>query len=231
MWANIALDVLLIAVMLIGIIVGYKKGFISVFFRKLSWLGALVLSFLFSRPIANSIHLADKVADPVKQNLTAAIGGHVDNLEEMSGRIPTVLKLLGQLFGVDLTAMADSSMQEGGNYVETFVEKASEPLSNAIATVAVFVISFFAFWFLIWLVGKLINVVFKLPVLKQINGILGALLSLFFCSLFLWVFCKLAVFVIDYTGGVSFLNGFDIDSTYIGKFLYHLDPLKLLLSF
>ena len=231
MVVNIIFDILLLAVMIIGLIVGYRKGFITFFFRKLSWMGAMVLSFLFSRPIASALHLADKIAEPVRARIIEAIGPSVESLGEMSGRIPTVLKLLGQIFGVDLTDMADTSMQEGGNFVEVFAQQASEPLSHAIAVVLVFILSFFGFWLLIWLAGKIINVVFKLPVLRQINGIAGALLGVFFYSLFLWAFCRLAVFATGYTSGIQFLADFNIEETYIGRFLYHLDPLKLLLSF
>ena len=75
------------------------------------------------------------------------------------------------------------------------------------------------------------NVVFKLPVLKQINAILGACFGVLFFAVLVLVLCKLSVFVFELFPHAAFLKDFDIEKTYIGKLFYEFDVMKALLSF
>ena len=221
-------DAILVLIMLIGLIRGYRAGLITLLFKRFRGLAAMVLAFVFARPLASVLDLSAKITAPVKDLLLEYVKDSAP--DDMATRVPTVIKSLAHLFHVDITGHANDAASAGGDYIEIFVESASAPLANTLAVVGAFIVVLVGAFIVLWIAGKVINVVFKLPILKQINTLCGAVAGLFFFGVFAWILCKLSVFAIDLVPNVEFLNHFDIESTIIGKFLFHLDPMKLLLS-
>lgn len=221
-------DAILVLIMLIGLIRGYRAGLITLLFKRFRGLAAMVLAFVFARPVASLLNLSEKITAPVKDLLLSYVKDSAP--DDMATRVPTVIKSLAHLFHVDITGYANDAANASGDYIEIFVESASAPLANTIAVAGAFIAVLVGAFIVLWIAGKVINVVFKLPVLKQINTLCGAVAGLFFFGVFAWILCKLSVFAIDLVPNIEFLNSFDIESTIIGKLLFHLDPMKLLLS-
>lgn len=222
-------DAILLAIMLFGLIRGYRSGFITMLFKRFRGIGAMVLAFLVARPVAEFLKLSEKITNPVKELLLQYVGS--SEAAEMSDKVPTVLKSLANLFNVDITRYANTAASEGGDYVTSFASAAAEPLADAIAVAGAFLLVLVFGYIALWFVGKLFNLIFKLPVLKQINTLAGAVAGLFFFAVMAWVLCKLSLFAFDLVPDVALLNDFDVETTILGKFLNGIDPMQLLLSF
>ena len=108
--ANIIFDVSLGIILLVGLLIGYKKGFINIVFKTFRSLGALVLAYYLAKPFVAMFDLTNKIAQPVKNMLLDYVV--TSSPEGTAGKIPTVLKSLANLFGTDLTKIANSTSGE-----------------------------------------------------------------------------------------------------------------------
>ena len=221
-------DGILVLIMLIGLIRGYRAGLITLLFKRFRVLASVVLSFVFARPLSGFLNLADKINAPVKDLLLEYVRDSAP--AEMSDKVPTVVKSLAHLFQVDLTRYANDAAVAGGDYITAFLNSATEPLADALAVAGAFLLILLVSYAGLWVVGKFINVIFKLPILKQINVLAGAVAGLFFFAVFAWCLCKLSVFAFDLVTDIPVINTFNIETTIVGKILYHFDPMKFLLS-
>lgn len=74
--------------------------------------------------------------------------------------------------------------------------------------------------------SKVIN---RIPIVSSVNGVLGALLGLFEAIIALIVICMVMKFLISLCGeGLVFINHPTIDKTFIFRYIYAFDPLKLM---
>ena len=226
---NWIFDGVLLLIMLFGLIRGYRSGLITLLFKRFRGLAALAGAVFFARPVCDLLSLSQKIVAPVKDLLLEYVAGSAP--AEMSGKVPTVIKSLANLFHVDLTKYANDAATAGENYIDAFVQSAAEPLADALAVAGAFLLVLVAGYMALWIIGKFINVVFKLPILKQINVLAGAVAGLLFFAVFAWGLCKVSVFAFELIPQVEILHHFDIETTIIGKFLFHFDPMKFLLSF
>ena len=72
----------------------------------------------------------------------------------------------------------------------------------------------------------------ELPVLKQLNALLGACMSLLLWGAVVWISVKLLVWIsgLAPVASLSFMQSFTLDQTYITKYIYHFNPLAFILS-
>ena len=222
-------DGILVLIMLIGLIRGYRSGLITLLFKRFRGLASLVMAFLFARPLSELLNLSEKIASPVKDLLLEYVKDSAPT--EMSDKVPTIIKSLAHLFNVDITKYANDAAVGGENYIDAFVASAASPLADALAVAGGFIAILCLAYIGLWIVGKLVNAVFKLPILKQVNTLAGAVAGLFFFAVFAWGICKLSTFAFDLVPNISTIQDFDIQTTIIGKLLYNFDPMKFLLSF
>lgn len=222
MFVNVLYDIILVCLVLAGLAIGYHRGFVMLILRSFRSIGALLLALVSAKGVASLFRLADKIAAPVEAMLTEYIT--VDATHTTVEKIPTVLKGLLNLFGVDLSQMLAEAP-------ETFVSRAVEPVANAFAVVLAFVGTYFFGLLLLWVASKFINAVFQLPLLKQINSVAGALIGFVFYSFIAWVAVKLTVFAFGLFPNSALFDSFNITKTLVGEFFYNLKPLDLLLSF
>ncbi len=75
-------------------------------------------------------------------------------------------------------------------------------------------------------VSKLIN---RIPIVAQVNGILGAVLGVLEAAVTILIVCILMRLLISVCGGqIVFINDTTIQRTFLFKYLYNIDVLKLL---
>ncbi|MFA5561295.1 MAG: CvpA family protein [Eubacteriales bacterium] len=232
-WSQLVLDVLMVAFVVFGLLIGIRRGFIKLVFHHLRRVASLVCAFFLAKPLGERFQYL--IAEPLKGLLRDYIGESVgiNTSEELVGQVPTVIKGLAGLFGAELNAMADEALSSGQNAIDTFLDAATDPIARALAIVAAFIALYFVGLIVIRILGFIIDKLFQLPGLKQVNKILGAVFGLAFYAVFAWIACKLLVFGIGLAGGsdIAFLADFDITKTYIARYVYQFDPLKWILSF
>ena len=103
-------------------------------------------------------------------------------------------------FGVNAEELAEGyrSITEGSEAtVRELADKIADAVVNALASVIAFLLIFIAALIVLSLLSMLLGLVVKLPVLKQINTVLGFLCGIISAVAFVYVFATLGVFFLD----------------------------------
>lgn len=159
------LDIVLIIILLLGAFIGYKKGFVKVAVKLGTFVIAIILAFILQASVAefigetlglsNSIHVA--VEDKLIDFTTTEEGETKENIN-----IPVL----------------ENTIKDINNAAE---DKKAEVISDWATNITTFVIKGISFItifvvvsILMGIIGLILDTVCKLPVLKTLNGTLGA---------------------------------------------------------
>ncbi len=172
-------DIAFVALLVISVIDGRRKGFVKII---LSFAGMLVTWFVasgFSLPVAEWANEAF-VGDWITKALEGAIADSISNgSESILASIPEYIANAAKVAGVSFEELASQL----GNTVDPVVasEKIYGAIENNLVISVLRIVSFFALYLVmnsvVSIVIGIIGKVFKLPVLKGINKLLGSVVG------------------------------------------------------
>lgn len=206
----LVLNVLMLVILLIPVVAGFHNGFVKTAFRFGKLAVSLILAFSFCKKLGLFLKekfiygfLRDKISTLVYESVGAASDATAENL---NNSVPATVKSFLSAFGVDTGAMADSAVSAGGDAIENMINSISGALSGAVAVVIAFALIFLVSLVAVWIVGLLLHgIVSNLPVLKQLNAILGGVVGLLIGLIAAWVAAQIIVLLLgvfvdfDYT--------------------------------
>lgn len=189
------MNYVLIAVLLILIItalLGYRRGLVKTVFSLVSMIAALILTVIISPYVSgwmkNSETISNYVTDNVKEIISV---DDVDTNRKTDEEVIESLELPEFLESTLLennTAVIYNELEvQKNNVLEYIIAGITNILINAIAFVATYII----IRVLLWLICYMLDVLAKLPVLKQINKVTGLAAGLAQGLLCVWIFCIL----------------------------------------
>lgn len=209
------LDIIIIAIVAVCVISGYKKGLIGVAFHLVSFIIAILVALLLQGPISNFIIKNTQV----DENIESII---IKNLDE--GRLKNVgedqITVEQENMPKIITKYIDEAIKENVNNAKNSVEDIfAEKIAIAIINVATIIILFVLVRVLLIIVNKVCNIIAKLPILSQFNktgGILyGAIEGLFI----VYVILALCVILAPILQNMELLGY--INTSHIGKLMYN----------
>lgn len=220
---NIA-DIVVVAIIALAGFLGYKKGFIKTGFGFVSFFAAVVITFMFYKPVMGIIKEHTGFEQWMTEylynvDLTGKDGNSNDDSEEESlktgqdyiDNLPTeVVELIG----------LDEIKENAKNIV---IQKIVEFAEKLLAIVIVYIVARIA----LLVVVLVLDLIAKLPILKQFNEILGLITGVILGLVRIY-----AIFiVITLLGSLPFTNGIVsiINSSLIASFLYNNNLLLRLL--
>ena len=214
---NFLLDLTIIAAIGGGLYLGWSRGFIRVVLKRFSGLFSAVLAFQFFERLAAV--LKDKyVLSFIKEGLTNALSGATDEItaEGMTSAVPASLTKLASIVGIDLTGMAEKAMENGKNAVSSFVDSASNSISQLLSAIVAFMLLFCGFVFVLRVLSlPLSKVIMKIPVVGTANRALGLLFGALATLIIAWVAIQLIGFLDETIG----LKAIEVsDSAFSGMF-------------
>lgn len=199
----IALDIIIAAIILITVIMGTKRGFISAVFDFCKFLASVILAFVFKDTVSEYImgtRIFDGVKVSVSNALTEAIsnaGENISSSEMLAAFEKENATLLGiiEFFGGSFEKAKEwiSGMSgEDGNAAELAAQYIIEPASRVCSQVIAFIAIFAASLIVLALLKKLLNLIFELPVLRHVNKTGGFLIGCVCAFLYVSLFCAAA---------------------------------------
>ena len=226
---KLAVDAAYVALAVIIIVFFTKRGFIDSLYRYGRTILAGVASFLLGPPVSKLVYekwiypwifgLVSDKSHAVVSNTAEAI-----DLQALIDGLPFFVKKL-----VDREAIeAKYGNMEGELHgvVEDFSANVSSPLSwllsNLIAYVAVFLLALLA----LFLIFKILDVVFKLPVLRHLNRILGFIFGVLSAFVVLAAITFLLGVAVSLFGSGSLLRRL-IGSSYLFRFFNYISIFDL----
>ena len=170
------IDGIIVALFALSVFVGYKRGFIKTIAGIVAFVAAAILALLLCGPVASLAY--DNLVEPaVLESVTADGVGSMESrvdaaLESMPGFVTNLLANSGIHTGADVLDRMDVS--EGAASLAqqisvNVVKPIALPLLELIATLVLFIVAYI----LLRILLSVLDVVAKLPVLKQLNNVLG----------------------------------------------------------
>ena len=179
------LDGVVILIFLLSVWIGYRRGFFKSVIQLVGCFAAAAIAFTVSTPIADSIYsgfvekrIQDALIEKIEEAKSDAVEGTIKAVEEMPSSIGNLLKLFKldteQTISKAIDGATDSTVPVIAAKVEREVIR---PAAITLIRVICFGILFILLMIGIGIAAKIIDKVLKLPVLKQVNGSLGAVIG------------------------------------------------------
>ena len=225
---DIAVAVLLILFALIGV----RRGFIKSVVRLLGFVLSVVAAAVASMPVAQYVYEAffyspikAMVSQKVQEGVATAATGLSEQVTAVLSSLPKGVQSLLAMYGTDGNGFSGAA-QTGEALVTTVMDGVITPLCTALLQVIVFLVLFLVLFLLIRLLGKLLDKVFSsLPLIKQINGLLGGLLGFAEGVLVLFVLCYALQLYMTLTGENSLLTAEQLNATRLLSWLMNHNPI------
>lgn len=204
---NFAVDLILVVIFFATVVSGYKKGLVKLLISAI----AFVVSLFIARSAAPSIaqwiydnileqHLAQTFAQGINdaasataQSVAAALPDYVVSLVESAGF--TVESLVSEI---------NLSAQNAGAVTGVF-----EPLIVSGVQLAAFAVTAFLVYTVLKFISAPLRTIFKLPLLKQVNGLLGMVFATVKGAAIVVVICYALSAVASFAAGSAFAQFVD----------------------
>jgi|GEM_PF-1764296 len=192
-------DIVLIAVSVLIIVMGIKRGFISSVLGLVAWLAAAFCVVKFSMPISEWIYtefVRESIIKRVSKTLESdyAFGTVQSQFSAFTDTISTLLKSATKLIGTD-TSQSVQNFDPSGMTLEQVSRNITDSyLSPLVIQLCKWVVSFVGFFVLIALfnvVGNLIAKLIKSTPFKNADKLLGAVAGVLKAAVMLIVFSVL----------------------------------------
>ena len=217
---SLILDLAIVLIVALCVLVGIKRGAVKEIVSLVGIAVALVLAitvskigaaFIYNNFVGEAIY--DSVYESVEKHIGSDISSTIDSL-------PEELFDIGDALGVDITEKLQSGLNEDSNLAAGVADIVSnsiaKPLVKSIIQVVLFIILFIVIKVLIGWLGRILNVVAKLPVIgaanKLVGGVLGFLKGLIIAS----IICYVVIIVLKVKpDGIAGINMEIVESTKI----------------
>ncbi|MEG0771339.1 MAG: CvpA family protein [Clostridia bacterium] len=247
----IVIDIIIVAILAIAILLGYKNGLVKSLIALFGFILAIVLAFTFSTTLGNFI--GEKFINPpiksfVSNTITEKVGKTVledvgtakdDVITVVTKALESVnLKFIGledkknEIINSIKTAPKNETIEQS---INNAVSDISAPISNGIGKAIAFVIILIVTMIALVIIKFIFGFVNKLPIIKQFNKLGGLIVGII--NGFIIVFIALAVLKVsmpmiessNVLGGGNNENSLSektIEKTFITKIFYYSNPIK-----
>ncbi len=216
------LDIALVIIILLSILIGYKKGFIRMLASFIGKFVALTIAYFyyasFKELLVKFTGLDKFVLEKIKLSL-ANLGGHAAEASVAGSDIDAVSKMpLPDVLKEKLVSyLTDSANQIG--------QSVASGLTDFLMNIIAFILLFILVAILISIIVKVLDLVAKLPVLNAFNKVGGILFSLITTYIMLTIAFLLITSFVSMDSASS-LNSM-IESSVVAKNLIVYNPILI----
>lgn len=184
-WLGIAVLALIAAACIMGFRKGFVKEIVSVFFMLISFLLVWAVNPYVNTFVKEYTPVYDTIQDKCQTLVSEQIGNKKTLDKEDQNQVMENMELPDLL----KNALVENNTAETYRYlaVSTFTEYISDSLAVMAVNGISFLISFVLSAAVIKLLGFILNVLTKLPVINGINKIAGAAVGGIKCIIFIWI--------------------------------------------
>lgn len=152
----IAVDLVVLAIVLLFVFLGYKRGLVKVAFKLCTFFIAIILAFMLYKPVAKIVIENTNIDETIETKITDKIlpEGKTDTDEvDLSESLPTII------------------LKNSENTVQSIAKSCSNTLIETASLVLIFIVAKIVLKF----VTALADLIAKLPILKQFNKLGGTI--------------------------------------------------------
>lgn len=227
------LDVTSVIILIIGGLIGYKRGLVLSVFSAFSWIISMILSSTFYPEMSKWIREKTEIFDNVKMwiiNTVDFSSIFSDVTTEATRNIQSK-----QIESMNLPQNLINSFLENNNPevyialgVDNFEEYISSFVANGIINILAFVIVFIIIMSIVKLMGETLNFVAKLPVINTFNKFGGVIAGLIPAIMIIWIMITiLSITFATSEGHIFFLM---LESSKIVEFIGESNPIMEMIT-
>lgn len=198
---SLIIDGIILGLLLLCILIGYKKGLTKCVIKILSFVVAVVIAAILFKPISNIVIEKTEIDD----NIKSAIVGIVEKDVEENGKVEEETNLPQSM----VNYINESIDQNINETKVTIVNNVAEQISKTIINVGVAIILFILARIALMLVSALSSIITDLPIIKQFDKLGGVLYGLVEALIIIFVVFAIISFIspmIEDSGLVSAIN-------------------------
>lgn len=201
---NLIIDIAILAIIIICIIAGYKKGLVGMAFSVASFIVAAIIALILFNPVASLI--MDKTElDETIQNVI------IENFTEETGQ---------QKEAENMPDMIMNYIEERTNEVKNIgVEAAAASLSQLSIKTLSFIGIFIVAKIVLAFFSKIADLIAKLPILKQFNKAGGLLIGILKGLIIVYIILAILLLVMPLFGNAGIYEA--INESFIGNIMYN----------
>ena len=202
---SIIVDLVILAIMILCIIIGYVRGLTGSLIKILSFVLSIVIAFILFIPISNLIIDKTQIDENLEQTIRETIIGNEQNKEEN---------------------MPQAITDYIGQKVENVADDAKEAIADSTARDVAVTIVKAGTWILLFIIARILLIflrfitalIAKLPVIKQCDKLGGIIYGIIEGLIIIYVLLAIISFVSPMLSG-NLANA--IDKSYIGSRMYN----------
>ena len=195
--------IIFLILLAVCVIQGLRKGVIKIVFGLISWV-FLIWFINIATPIINQeIYLNTEIAENINETITLHLQERYDKSEEKEQG--SGLENITSVLPSSLTEKIDESIQNSVNEVIYVI--ADELTATALKGISI-LIAFIIGSIIIFIIGKILEAIGRLPGLKSVNKLIGCLAGVVEALLIIWF----VMFIADCFPATT-LGGFVINNS------------------
>lgn len=225
------LDGIIILIVLLGVFLSAKKGFVRTLIEVVGFVAAIVIAFTLSSPLASTIY--DKMIEPSVIKTVEAVA--TDSTENASAAVDAVWNKMpafiteSSFFNLSKEGITSTVQAQAANGSTQLAQTVSEsfvcPAVTKLLSVIISVILVVVLLFVVKILAKYLNKLFSFSIVGDINKTLGGLLGLVKGAAIAVIFCLIISLILSFTKDGFLIFTYDaINSSYIFKFLMGFSP-------
>lgn len=226
---SLFLDCATVAIFVIAIVNGFRKGFVRSVIGLVGSIASLGLALWLSYPVGNwidSTFMQKYVNNSITKLATSNNTYDITRINGILVALPNAVKQA--LSSVGINELDRQIGEVGKQASETVISAISAPLSLLISRTIAFFIIFIICLIILGIILHVLNVIFKLPVLGSVNSIAGAVVGFIEAFFVIFVLSTLLTLVMSFSsiGNKPPIDKAVVESTHVYKYVSNINPLS-----
>jgi hypothetical protein len=221
---SIFVEIILWAIIIVGVALGVKAGFISMAAKPVKLILSLVLAFALCASFATAV-VTPIIEQPITNYIYEFLLENCPelNIDNVAEELPTVLKMAAGMYGIDVEEIV--AQNAGRDIIAEITAVLADPVISIFSTIISFVILYFVFKLVVTIALALVDLIFSNGVFGALNKVLGGVSGAIISFAAAWAVAVLVEFLFHING-----NGIE-NAGILYTFFNTYSPIELLLSF
>lgn len=208
---SIIIDLVIVAIIALCILLGYRKGLTGSLLKIVSFVLALIIAFILFKPVSNFVidntNWDENLEQAIRQSILKQEESK-DDKEQTNQSMPDVM----------MNYINEAVENAGNEAKNAIIDATARDLSVTIINVAVAIVLFIISKIILLFIKGLANLLTKLPVIKQFDKLGGILYGLLQSLVIIYIIFAIISLFSPMMDGTGIIEG--IKKSFIGSMMY-----------
>lgn len=216
---GIIVDIIILAIVAICILVGYKRGLSKSILKIASFLIAIILALILYRPIANVITDKTDLNKNIRNGIIEKFNKDVKENENNETSEATEETKEVKIAITD--NIGEKIKDETEEMKKKIIEETATEIANRVVDIGAALVVFIVVRIILLVAFALLDLIAKLPILKQVDKVGGIIYGILQGLLIIYIVLAI-IYLLNMIAGLSSIGIVeDIDNSLLGKILYN----------